>query len=44
MLFETITKLLDLPKVIVVNAPDFQDGHLHLCIKLSDSSSTAHFC
>ena len=38
MFFKTITKLLDLPKVIVVHAPDFKDGHLLLCIEFSEDA------
>jgi len=32
MHFETITKLLNLPKVIVVNVLDVNDGCLHICV------------
>lgn len=38
MHFETITKLLNLPNVIVVAALDCEDGHHHLVIALSDTA------
>ncbi|AJY68715.1 hypothetical protein RW64_20645 [Geobacter sulfurreducens] len=38
MHFETITKLLDLPNVIVVGSLDCGDGHLHLVVALSDNA------
>ena len=41
MHYETITKLLNLPNVIVVNALDCNDGHLHLCVALSENAGPA---
>jgi len=36
MHYETITKLLNLPKVIVVNVLDANDGCLHICVASPD--------
>jgi transposase len=38
MHYETITERLNLPNVIVVNIPDCNDGHLHLCVAFSDDA------
>jgi transposase len=38
MHFETITKLLNLPNVIVVGALDCKDDHLHLVVAFSDNT------
>jgi len=38
MHFETITKLLNLPNIIVVDALDGVDDHLHLVVAFSDNA------
>lgn len=38
MHFETITKLLNLPNIIVVDALDGEDDHLHLVVAFSDNA------
>lgn len=46
MHFETITKLLNLPNVIVVGSLDCGDDHLHLVVSLSDNADppVCSFC
>ena len=39
MHFETITKLLNLPDIIVVGALDCPDDHLHLVVALSGQAA-----
>lgn len=39
MHFETITKLLNLPNIIVVGSLDCGDDHLHLVVSLSDNAA-----
>lgn len=38
MHFETITKLLNLPNIIVVSTLESTDGHLHLVVSFSDNA------
>lgn len=38
MHFKTITKLLNLPNIIVVDALELGDDHLHLVVALSDNA------
>ena len=46
MHFKTITKLLNLPNVIVVDALECGDDHLHLVVALSDNADlpTCSWC
>lgn len=43
MHYETITKLLDLPNVIVVGDLDLHDDNLHLVVAFSDNVNPRRF-
>ena len=46
MNYETITKLLNLPDIIVVEALDCRDDHLHLVVTISENAAppVCSFC